>query len=176
MDRVLSPAHEVGFSPTGESFVFMNGVRQNTAAVFDSGPADPTKWRKRTFVEHPDWSGLYPQPFHMVFGPGAEKFYMTLYWPTHRPRGIVAVVDTATWKVVKQIEVGSDIHTLAATYDGKYIVGVFSGHQTTESGLFILDARTDELVGYLPSPGGHHDCVIIPRTNADLRYSRSTTF
>ncbi len=44
-----------------------------------------------------------------------------------------------------------------------------------KSGLFILDARTDELVGYLPSPGGHHDLVIIPRTNADLRYSRCTT-
>ena len=36
-------------------------------------------------------------------------------------------------------------------------------------------ARTDEPVGYLPSAGGHHDCVIVPRTNDELRHSRSTT-
>lgn len=175
MDRVLSPAHQVEFSPTGESVVFMNGVRQNTVAVFDSTPPDPTKRRKRTFVEHPDWGGLYPQPFHMVFAPDANKFSMTLHWPSPTRRGAVAVIDTGSGKILKQIDVGPDIHTVAATYDGKYVVGAFSGFQTTESGLFILDARTDELVGYLPSPGGHHDCVIVPRTNADLRYTRRTT-
>jgi hypothetical protein len=33
----------------------------------------------------------------------------------------------------------------------------------------------DEPVGYLPSPGGHHDCVIVPRTTEELRNSPSTT-
>jgi hypothetical protein len=28
---------------------------------------------------------------------------------------------------------------------------------------------------YLPSGGGQHDCVIVPRTNEELRNSRSTT-
>ena len=60
-------------------------------------------------------------------------------------------------------------------YDGKYILAVFSGGQQYESGIFILDATTDEPYGYLPSPGGHHDCVIVPRNLDDLKNSRSTT-
>lgn len=174
LDRVISPAHQAGFSPTGERFAFMNGVRQNNVAVFDSSRSDPTQWKKMAFVEHPDWRGAYPNTFHMVFTPDAKKFYVTLWWPSPTPNG-VAVIDAVNWKVSKQIAVGPDMHALSVTYDGKYMVGVYSGYQRTESGIFILDARTDEPVGYLPSPGGHHDCLIVPRTNDDLRVSRCTT-
>jgi len=174
LDTVISPAHQAGFSPTGERFAFMNGVRQNNVAVFDSSSSDPTQWKKMTFVEHPDWRGAYPNTFHMVFTPDAKKFYVTLWWPSPTPNG-VAVIDAVNWKVSKQIAVGPDMHALSVTYDGKYMVGVYSGYQRTESGIFILDARTDEPVGYLPSPGGHHDCLIVPRTNDDLRVSRCTT-
>ncbi len=174
LDSVISPAHQAGFSPTGERFAFMNGVRQNNVAVFDSSSSDPTQWKKMTFVEHPDWRGAYPNTFHMVFTPDAKKFYVTLWWPSPTPNG-VAVIDAVNWKVSKQIPVGPDMHALSVTYDGKYMVGVYSGYQRTESGIFILDARTDEPVGYLPSPGGHHDCLIVPRTNEDLRVSRCTT-
>ncbi|MGN2393442.1 YncE family protein, partial [Pelomicrobium sp. G1] len=68
-----------------------------------------------------------------------------------------------------------DMHTLAVTYDGKYVVGVFSGYQKTASGIVIMDTRTDEVLGILPSVGGHHDCVIVPKTLEDLRCSRCTT-
>lgn len=174
LDRVISPAHQAGFSPTGEHFVFMNGVRQNNVAVFDSKNPVPSTWKKKAFVEHPDWRGAYPNTFHMVFTPDAKKLYVTLWWPAPTPNG-VAVIDAVNWKVLKTIDVGPDMHTLTVTYDGKYMVGVFSGFQKTASGIFILDARTDEPVGYLPSPGGHHDCVIVPRTLEDLRCSRCTT-
>jgi hypothetical protein len=174
LDRVLTPAHQAGFSPTGEHFVFMNGVRQNNVAVFDSKEADPARWQKKAFVEHPEWRGAYPNAFHMVFTPDAKKLYVTLWWPAPTPNG-VAVIDAVSWKVLKTIDVGPDMHTLSVTYDGKHMVGVFSGYQKTESGIFILDARSDEPVGYLPSPGGHHDSVIVPRTLEELRVSRSTT-
>ncbi len=174
MDKVISPAHQAGFNPKGDRFVFMNGVRQNNVAVFDSSSADPRKWKKLTYVEHSDWRGSYPNTFHMVFTPDAKKLYVTLWWPAPTPNG-VAVIDSVNWKLLQQITVGPDMHTLATTYDGKYMVGVYSGFQKTESGIFILDARTDEPVGYMPSPGGHHDCVLVPRTNEELRTSRSTT-
>lgn len=174
MDKVISPAHQAGFNPKGDRFAFMNGVRQNNIAVFDTSSADPTKWKKMAFVEHPDWRGAYPNTFHMVFTPDSKKFYVTLWWPAPTPNG-VAVVDAVNWKLLKQITLGPDVHTLTTTYDGKWMVGVYSGFQKTQSGIFILDARTDGLLGYLPSPGGHHDCVLVPRTLEDLRTSRCTT-
>ena len=174
IDRVLSPGHEAGFSPTGEHYLFMNGIRQNNVAVFETRDSDPRNWKKMTFVEDPAWRGSFPNTFHMVFTPDAQKLYVTLWWPPGSPNGL-AVIDAVNWKVSKQLEIGPDIHAVAMTYDGSYVVGVYSGYQKTESGIFILDARTDELMGYLPSPGGHHDCVIVPRTNEDLRISRCTT-
>jgi hypothetical protein len=61
------------------------------------------------------------------------------------------------------------------THDGKYVFAIFSGFQRHSSGIFVIDARRNEPIGYLPSAGGHHDCVIVPRTDAELRNSRSTT-
>ncbi len=174
-DQVLSPVHEAGFSPDGKWFLFMNTTRQNNVAVFDTRDPDPRKWKRTNFVEHPDWTGTYPNPFHLMFSPNGKKVYCAVWYQPNQPSHL-AVIDVATWKVVKQIEtVGKDLQTVCMTYDGKYLLGVFSGGQRYESGIFILDATTDEPYGYLPSPGGHHDCVIIPRNLEDLRNSRSTT-
>jgi hypothetical protein len=46
------------------------------------------------------------------------------------------------------------MQTLAVTYDGKYVIGVFSGFQRQESGIAFIDAETDELIGIWPSNGG----------------------
>jgi thiocyanate desulfurase len=59
--------------------------------------------------------------------------------------------------------------------DGNYVFAIFSGFQRFSSGICVIDARTDEPIGYLPSAGGHHDCVIVPRNNAELANSQSTT-
>lgn len=174
-DKVPSPVHEAGFSPDGNTFVLMNTTRQNSMAVFDTSAADPKKWKKVTYVEHPDWKGTYPNPFHLMFTPDGSKVYCSVWYPPS-VRSALAVIDAKTWTITKIIEdVGKDMQTLCMTYDGNYLLAVFSGAQKYESGIFILDARTDEPYGYLPSPGGHHDCVIIPRTLEDLRISRSTT-
>lgn len=175
MDKVVSPAHQAGFSPDGKHFLFMNGVRQNNIMVYDSSNhSDPTKWTKKAVVESPDWRGAYPNTFHMVFTPDGRKVYVTLWWPSPTPNGI-AVVDAVKWKLIKTIDIGPDMHTMAMTYDGKWLVGTISGYQKTASGVVIIDTSTDEIVGFLPSAAGHHDNVIVPRTLADLRISRCTT-
>jgi hypothetical protein len=175
LDKVVSPAHQAGFSPDGKHFVFMNGVRQNNIMVYDSSNhADPTKWTKKAVVEDAAWRGAYPNTFHMVFTPDARKLFVTLWWPSPTPNG-VAVVDAVNWKLLKSIDIGPDMHTMGVTYDGNYIVGVISGYQKTVSGVVIIDAKTDEVMGFLPSAAGHHDNVIVPRTLEDLRVSRCTT-
>lgn len=175
MDKVVTPAHQMGFSPDGKSFVFMNGVRQNNIMVWDSSNhADPRTWKKKAVVEDPAWRGSYPNTFHMVFTPDGRKLYVTLWWPSPTPNGI-AVIDAVKWKLIKSIDIGPDMHTLAVTYDGKHVFGVYSGFQKTSSGIVALETRNDTVVGIMPSTGGHHDCVMVPRTLEDLRVSRSTT-
>jgi thiocyanate desulfurase len=176
MDAVISPAHEAGFSPDGERYCMMNNLRQHSMAVFDtSDPEEPRRWRKVAFVEDPAWGETRANPFHLVFSMDGAKVYCTLLRPAPANSGLV-VVDTRDWRILKQIDdIGPDAQTSAVTYDGNYVLTVFSGFQRYSSGIFVLDARTDEPVGFLPSAGGHHDCVIVPRTNAELRNSRCTT-
>ena len=175
MDRVTSPAHEAGFSPDGERYCMMNNLRQHSMVVFDTAAPDPREWKKIAFVEDPKWRETNANPFHLVFSVDGTKVYCSLLRPAPADSGVV-IVDTRTWRIVKQIDdVGPDAQTLAVTYDGNYVFAIFSGFQRFSSGIFVIDARTDEPIGYLPSAGGHHDCVIVPRTNAELRNSRSTT-
>jgi len=99
-----------------------------------------------------------------------KKLYLSIPHPSPGRSGVM-VVDTDTWTIKKEIQgIGPDVQTLAVTYDGKYLVGVFSGFQRLESGISVVDAQTDELVGIWPSNGGHHDCVIIARTLEDKAY------
>jgi hypothetical protein len=174
IDHVLSPAHQAGFSPDGKSFLIMNGVRENNIMVFDSSNPDPMKWTKKALVTQPHWRGAYPNTFHMGFTPDSKKVYVTLWWPSPTPNG-VAVVDAVNWKVIKEIEVGPDAHTLGVTGDGRHVFGVISGYQKTTSGIYVIDVKTDTLKGFLPSGQGHHDCVIIPRNKEELLISRCPT-
>jgi hypothetical protein len=174
-DKIFSPGHEVGFSPDGRFCCMMNNLRENNLSVFDSSDSDPRKWKKIAHVEDPLWGGKYPNPFHMVFSMDGSKLYLSILHPSPARSGIM-VVDTNTWKIKKEIQgIGPDMQTLAVTYDGKYLIGVFSGFQRLESGIAFIDAQTDELVGIWPSPGGHHDCVIIPRELEHMKHTRSCT-
>jgi thiocyanate desulfurase len=175
MDQVVSPAHKAGFSPDGRRYCMMNNLRQHGMVVFDTAGPDPREWKKIAFVEDPTWRDTGANPFHLVFSVDGRKVYCSLLRPAPADSGVV-VVDTESWKILKQIDdVGPDAQTLAVTYDGNYVFTIFSGFQRFSSGIFVIDARTDEPIGYLPSAGGHHDCVIVPRTNAELSNSRSTT-
>jgi len=71
--------------------------------------------------------------------------------------------------------VGPDLQTMSVTYDGKYVLQIFSGFQRLESGVFVFTQDTLEPVGYLPNFGGHHDCVVVPTKTEHLLNSRCTT-
>ena len=169
-DKIFSPGHEIGFSPDGRFFCMMNNLRENNCSVFDTSDPDPRNWKKIAHIEDPLWRGKYPNPFHMVF-----SLYLSVLHPAPASSGVM-VVDTKTWTIKKEIQgIGPDMQTLAVTYDGNYVVGVFSGFQRLASGIAFIDARTDELVGIWPSNGGHHDCVIVPTELEHMKHTRSCT-
>jgi hypothetical protein len=174
-DKIFSPGHEIGFSPDGRFLCMMNNLRENNCGVFDSSDPDPTKWTKIAHIEDPLWRGKYPNPFHMVFSLDGSKLYLSVLHPSPAASGIM-VVDTTTWKIKKEIQgIGPDLQTLSITYDGKYILAPFSGFQRLSSGIAVVDATTDELIGILPSSGGHHDSVIIPTKLEHMKHTRSCT-
>jgi len=173
--KVENYGHQAGFTPDGKSIAFMGAIMENAIYIYDSSDhTNPMNWKQKAIVTKPEWRGTYPQTFHMGFTPDSKKLYVTLWWPSPTPNG-VAVIDAVKWKVIKEIEIGPDQHTLQVTPDGKYVTGVFSGYQKTVSGIFIIDAKTDALLGFLPNTAGSHDHVVIPRTLKDLRISRSPT-
>ena len=134
-DKIFSPGHEVGFSPDGRFCCMMNNLRENNCSVFDSSDPDPRNWKKIAHVEDPLWRGKYPNPFHMVFSMDGSKLYLSVLHPAPARSG-VTVVDTDTWTIRKEIQgIGPDMQTLAVTYDGKYVIGAFSGFQRLESGI-----------------------------------------
>lgn len=168
-------AHEAGFSPDGARFTMMNNILQNNMPVFDTSDPDPRKWTKVTFVKDPAWVGDYPSPFHLCFSMDGSKMFVSVLYPKPASSSSV-VVDTKTWKIVKKFEnIGPDCQTMAVTYDGKYVLQIFSGFQRLSSGLFVYTQDTLEPVGYLPNFGGHHDCVVVPTKIEHLRNSRCTT-
>jgi thiocyanate desulfurase len=174
-DKIKSPGHEIGFSPDGKFLCMMNNLRENNCSVFDSSDPDPTKWKKVAHIEDPLWGGKYPNPFHMVFSIDGSKLYLSVLHPTPSASGIM-VVDTKTWTIKKEIQgIGPDLQTPAITYDGKYVLCPFSGFQRLSSGIAVVDTETDDLIGILPSNGGHHDCVIIPTKIEHMKHTRSCT-
>src|SRR5262245_28077421 len=174
-DKIHSPGHEIGFSPDGRFLCMMNNLRENNSSIFDSSDPDPTKWKKIAHVEDPLWGGKYPNPFHMVFSLDGSKLYLSVLHPSPAASGVM-VVDTSTWKIIKEIQgIGPDLQTPAITYDGKYVLAPFSGFQRLSSGIAVIDVETDELIGILPSNGGHHDCVIIPLSLEHMKHTRSCT-
>mgnify|MGYP000535142807 CR=1 FL=1 len=172
---VPTPAHQAGFNPTGDRMILMNNIRENIMAVFDtSNQKDPTTWRRIAGLGDPSWRGAYPNPFHMAFTPDGKTMAFTLWWPAPTTNGI-AIVDTRNWKIIKTIDIGPDTHTIAYTYDGKWLIGVYSGYQKTKCGLYVIRTKDYKFYGYLPSPLGHHDSCIVPRTLKDLAISRCPT-
>ncbi len=167
--------HEAGFSPDGKFFTMMNNIRQNNMPVFDTSDPDPRNWKKITFVKDPSWVGDYPSPFHLCFSMDRSKMFVSVLSPKPAKSAVVAV-DTKTWQIIKKFEnVGPDLQTMSVTYDGKYVLQIFSGFQRLESGVFVFTQDTLEPVGYLPNFGGHHDCVVVPTRTEHLLNSRCTT-
>lgn len=174
-DKIHSPGHEIGFSPDGRFLCMMNNLRENNCSVFSSADPDPRKWKKIAHVEDPLWRGKYPNPFHMVFSIDSKKLYLSVLHPSPAASGVM-VVDTDTWTIKKEIQgIGPDLQTPAITYDGKYVIVPFSGFQRLSSGIAVIETATDNLIGILPSSGGHHDCVIVPTELSHMKHTRSCT-
>jgi hypothetical protein len=175
LEEVGNPVHENGFNPSGSQYVIMNNLRANNVAVFDVVDPDPRKWRRKLNVTHPDWKGEYPSPFHVAFSTDGTKCFFSVLHPKPDKSDIV-VCDTRTWKILKTFKsVGVDCQTMHVTYDGKYVLQIFSGFQRMESGAFVFRQDNLEAVGYMPNFGGHHDCVIVPSTVEELKWSRCCT-
>jgi hypothetical protein len=167
--------HEAGFSPDGKNFTMMNNIRQNNMAVFETADADPRNWKKITFVKDEGWVGDYPSPFHLCFSMDRSKMFVSVLYPKPAKSG-TCVVDTSSWKIIKKFQnIAPDCQTMAVTYDGKYVLQIFSGFQRLESGVFVYTQDTLEPVGMMPNFGGHHDCIIVPTKVEQLVNSRCTT-
>jgi hypothetical protein len=173
--EVANPVHEAGFNPSGTDFVVMNNLRANNVAVFDVSDKDPRNWKRKTNVTDPEWKGEYPSPFHVCFSSDGAKCFFTVLHPKPGKSDVV-VADTKTWKIIKKFRgVGVDTQTLHVTYDGKFVLVIFSGFQRLEAGAFVFRQDTLEPVGYMPNFGGHHDCVIVPSKVEELKWSRCCT-
>ena len=172
---VGNPIHESGFHPNGGFLLIMNNLRANNVAVFDTSDADPRKWKRVTFVKDQEWQGEFPSPFHLNFSIDGTKCFVTVLRPKPMKSDLV-VLDTKSWKIIKKFRnIGVDAQTSCTTYDGKYAMVIFSGFQRMEAGAFVFRQDTLEQVGYMPNFGGHHDCVIVPSTVDQLKFSRSCT-
>jgi thiocyanate desulfurase len=174
LPKVENPIHESGFNPSRNPpiFTIMNNLRANNMAIFDVKDPDPRNWQRVNYVHDPSWVGEYPSPFHVAFSIDGSKMFVSILRPKPA-RSDVVVVDTKTWKIIKTFSnVGVDCQTMAVTYDGKYVIQIFSGFQRLEAGAFVFRQDTLEEVGYMPNFGGHHDCVIVPRTVEELKFSR----
>ncbi|KAF0135713.1 MAG: hypothetical protein FD139_27 [Methylocystaceae bacterium] len=175
LDNVVSSGHECGFGPHGKWFTMTNNTRQNSMGVFDCSDRDPRNWKRVTEFKDSHWVGSTPSPFHITYSMDGSKMFVS---ELHRKpaKSAIVVVDTNTWTTIKRFEnVGVDLQTMHVTYDGKYVLAIFSGFQRLEGGTFIFTQDTLEPVGYIPNFGGHHDCVIVPRNNEELIHSRCTT-
>lgn len=168
---VLTPMHEAGFVPSGEYLLTCNNVLQNNIAVFKSTNEDPRKWSKIAFVEG---FGNKFMPLHMGNVPDSRWVFFTV-WARKPNNGYIAKVDTKTWQVVSKWDIGPDPHTCDCTVDGKYMTTVYSGHQAGQSGVVIINVNTNKIEARLPSPGGHHDHVVVPASWEGLKTSRSTS-
>ena len=175
LDNVVTSGHECGFGPQGKWFTMTNNTRQNSMGVFDCEDRDPRKWTRVRDFKDSHWVGSTPSPFHITYSMDGSKMFVSELHQKPAKSSIV-VVDTNSWTTIKRFEnVGVDTQTMHVTYDGKYVLAIFSGFQRLEGGTFIFTQDTLEPVGYIPNFGGHHDCVIVPRNNQELIHSRCTT-
>ena len=168
---VLTPLHEAGFITSGQYFLACNNVLQNNIAVYQSTDENPNKWKKTNFVE--GFGNKY-LPLHMGNVPDSRWVFFTL-WARKPNNGFICKVDPKTWKMVAKWDTGPDPHTCDCTVDGKYMTTVYSGNQAGQSGIVVINCDTDKIEARLPSPGGHHDHVVVPPSWEGLKASRSTS-
>jgi hypothetical protein len=84
------------------------------------------------------------------------------------------VVDMEDFHIIKEIQgITQDMQSIVTSMDGKYLFIITAGFQKFASGLFVLDIETDEPLGFVPAPGGHHDLALVPSSVKDMIYTRA---
>lgn len=71
----------------------------------------------------------------------------------------IAVVDTARWEAVEQIDAGPRPRRLHLQGDGAYLWAALDG-DGPEAGVAVIDARTFEVVATIATGAGPHDIVL----------------
>ncbi len=84
-----------------------------------------------------------------VLTPDGKRLFVALPDP-----GLVAVVDTDTWKVLANLPAGQRPHRIALQADGQYVWVAGEGAVT------VIDARAAQVVRTLPAGKGRHDLVL----------------
>jgi YVTN family beta-propeller protein len=71
----------------------------------------------------------------------------------------VAVVDTDTFKVVRNVEAGKNPVRIARQPDGRYLWVGNNAREAAESGVTVIDIDTLTVAGFIPTGSGHHEIV-----------------
>jgi len=96
----------------------------------------------------------------LLKGPGADwvasdrerQLYISM------PRvGLVAVLDTESFKITNNIEAGKTPVRLALQPDGRYLWVGNNGADEASSGVTVIDAQTDKPVTFIATGAGHHE-------------------
>ncbi|HEY1403448.1 MAG TPA: cytochrome D1 domain-containing protein, partial [Pyrinomonadaceae bacterium] len=75
----------------------------------------------------------------------------------------VAVVDTATWKVVANIDTGAKPVRVRVQADGKYLwVGTDGLSDTAAGGVTVIDTATAKVAANITTGAGHHEIAFSP--------------
>ncbi len=129
-DKILSPGHEIGFSPDGRFLVHdeqsarkqLLGLRLRaipTRATGRRSPMSRIRCGAASIRTRSTWCSRWTAPSSICRS----------CIPRPATSGIM-VVDTKTWTIKKEIQgIGPDLQTPAITYDGKYVLAPFSGFQ-----------------------------------------------
>ena len=130
--------------------------RDNTIAVIDpiTGVKGITKLYAQVYLKEPgaDWAK-----------PGDNKrLFVTM------PRAdAVAVVDTDTFKVVRNVDAGKTPMRIVLQPDEKYLWVGNNGDTASESGVTVIDIDTLAVAEFIPTGRGHHEIAF----SADSRYA-----
>lgn len=69
----------------------------------------------------------------------------------------VAVIDTATWKVIAEIASGVKPTRIALQHDGRYLWVGNDAAEETSSGITVIDTETLKVAAQLKTGAGHHE-------------------
>jgi YVTN family beta-propeller protein len=130
--------------------------RDNTIAVIDpiTGVKGITKLYAQINLKQPgaDWTKTEDQ----------KRLFVTM------PRaGEVAVVDTDTFKVFRNVDAGPSPTRIRLQPDGKYLWVGNNAEKASESGVTVIDTDTLTAAEFIPTGKGHHEIAF----SDDSRYA-----